>query len=260
MGISNEEKHIKCLYFDLSTEELLETFSNTSKPYAQIKNFLEKQGFEHNQHSGYISKKPLTRAKSYKILEKMAKNFTWLDDYAQRFAITNAPDEMNVQGFLSKNARNEMKRRFKELQDEIEHYKTQKDTLSLDDKQKIEDKIVNLYKNLYKRKFMQAEEYKGFLDSVAKDFQIENDKKIDENTHSKQLTKEQSLIKKLEKEVDYYENKKSVLKPYAKMNSQNTIIELCAYLFQKNVKISNKSYRIFQEILTERRNSKTIVP
>ena len=258
MGISNEEKLIKCYYFDLSTENLREIFSSTSNAYTKIKDFLKEQGFEHNQHSGYVSKKPLTNAMSYRILREMAKNFTWLDDYAQRFAITNAPDEINVQGFLSKNARNEMKRQFKDLQDEIEYYKAQKDTLSLDEKQKIEDKIVNLYKNLYKRKFMQAEEYKGFLDSVAKDFQIENDKKIDENAHSNQLTKEQILTKKLDKEVDYYETKKSVLKPYAKIESQRKIMKLCYDLIQNDMGMSSRNYGVFQSILDERTKGKIL--
>lgn len=259
MGISNEEKLIKCYYFDLSTENLREIFSSTSNAYTKIKDFLNEQGFEHNQHSGYVSKKPLTNAMSYRILREIAKNFTWLDDCVQKFAVTNAPDEMEMQEFLSQNARNEMKRQFKELQKEVEQYELKKDTLSLDDKQKSVDKIVKLYKLLYKRNFMQADEYKNFLNSVEKAFQIENnDKKLDKKTHSNQLTKEQILTKKLDKEVDYYETKKSVLKPYAKLESQRKIMKLCYDLIQNDMGMSSRNYGVFQSILDERTKGKIL--
>ena len=132
---------------------------NNVPAYEQIKkNFLEKNGFKHRQKSGYISKKPLNNYQVDIITKELGKKFTWLDDCMQQFDIRRCTKKMNARKLISQSARNEMKKQFKDLQDEIEYYKTQKDTLSLDEKQKIEDKIVNLYKNLYKRKFMQAEE------------------------------------------------------------------------------------------------------
>lgn len=53
MGI----EHIKCINFDLYTQELLKHFpKGTVKPYTLIKDFFEKNGFEHRQYSGYQSK------------------------------------------------------------------------------------------------------------------------------------------------------------------------------------------------------------
>ena len=249
---------IKCIHFDFATDEVREQFSSTSTPYEQIKKFLEKNDFEHRQKSGYISKKPLNDYQIDILIDQLGIKFTWLDDCMQQFDIEDAPQKMNAQDLIIQSAQNEMKKQFKDLQNEIEYYKAQKDTLSLDEKQKIEDKIVNLYKNLYKRKFMQAEEYKGFLGSVAKDFQIENDKKIDENARSNQLTKEQILTKKLDKEVDYYETKKSVLKPYAKLESQRKIMKLCYDLIQNDMGMSSRNYGVFQSILDERTKGKIL--
>ncbi|EAK1781969.1 virulence associated protein D, partial [Campylobacter upsaliensis] len=52
-----KNRHKKCINFDLDTKELLKYFpKGTRKPYALIKEFFEKQGFDHRQYSGYISK------------------------------------------------------------------------------------------------------------------------------------------------------------------------------------------------------------
>lgn len=177
MGIDSEERHIKCIHFDFLIDEIREHFSNDSTPYTLIQNFLENNGFEHNQYSGYISKKPLTRAQSYAVLRKIAKKFTWIDDCVRKFAITNAPDEMEVQGFLSQNARNEMKGQFKELQNEINYYKRKRDILLPDARKKSEDKIIKLYETLHKHKFMQTDEYKNTFDFAKKIFQVKNNTK-----------------------------------------------------------------------------------
>lgn len=177
MGIDNEEKHIKCIHFDFLIDEIREHFSNDSTPYTQIQNFLENNGFEHNQYSGYISKEPLNDAAVYTLLRKIAKNFTWIDDCVRKFAITNAPDEMEVQGFLSQNARNEMKGQFKELQNEINYYKRKRDILLPDARKKSEDKIIKLYETLHKHKFMQTDEYKNTFDFAKKIFQVKNNTK-----------------------------------------------------------------------------------
>lgn len=250
---------IKCIHFDFSTDEVREQFSSTSTPYEQIKNFLEKNDFEHRQKSGYISKEPLNNYQVDILIDQLGIKFTWLDDCMQQFDIEDAPKKMNARKMISQSAKKEMKRQFKELQKEVKHYELKKDTLSLDDKQKSVDKIVKLYKLLYKRNFMQADEYKNFLNSVEKAFQIENnDKKLDKKTHSNQLTKAESITKKLDKEVDYYETKKSILKPYAKIESQRKIIKLCYDLIQNDMNISSRNYGVFQNILKERTNGKIL--
>ena len=92
MGI--DEKHIKCVNFDLSTEKLLEYFpQGTAKAYSTIKRFFLNNGFEHRQYSGYISKKPLDEYQMRKIVKKLAKHCAWLDECMKEFDISNAPPE-----------------------------------------------------------------------------------------------------------------------------------------------------------------------
>ncbi len=47
----------KAINFDLSTNELESIFgkNNTSKPYSDIKRFMESNGFMHRQYSGYVA-------------------------------------------------------------------------------------------------------------------------------------------------------------------------------------------------------------
>ena len=54
----------KAINFDLSTNTLEELFGkgNTKKPYADIKKFMEENGFEHRQYSGYVSVEPKIKA------------------------------------------------------------------------------------------------------------------------------------------------------------------------------------------------------
>jgi pemK-like protein 1 len=58
MGVSNDKRDSrKAINFDLSTNTLEELFDkgNTKKPYADIKKFMEENGFMHRQYSGYVA-------------------------------------------------------------------------------------------------------------------------------------------------------------------------------------------------------------
>ena len=92
-----DEKHIKCINFDLDTKQLLKIFPNgTREPYTLIKKFFEDRGFEHRQYSGYISKEPLSEYQIHGVIEELAKKFTWLRTCMQEFDISNAPDKISV--------------------------------------------------------------------------------------------------------------------------------------------------------------------
>ena len=61
----NENRAVQvAINFDLSTKALEEIFGtgNTSKPYSDIKRFMESNGFMHRQYSGYVSVEPKTKA------------------------------------------------------------------------------------------------------------------------------------------------------------------------------------------------------
>ena len=65
MGVSNDKRDSrKAINFDLSTNELESIFgkNNTSKPYSDIKLFMEENGFTHRQYSGYVSVEPKVKA------------------------------------------------------------------------------------------------------------------------------------------------------------------------------------------------------
>ena len=65
--------------FDLSTKVLEEIFGtgNTSKPYSDIKHFMETNGFIHRQYSGYVSVEPKTEADIALLAMKMSEELPW---------------------------------------------------------------------------------------------------------------------------------------------------------------------------------------
>lgn len=94
---NTEPKHIKCVNFDLSTEQLLKHFPNgTAKPYELLKQFFLDKGFEHRQYSGYISKELLDETEISLIIEELGAKFTWLKDCMQEFDVSNAPERVSV--------------------------------------------------------------------------------------------------------------------------------------------------------------------
>jgi len=71
----------KSLNFDLDTKKLKEYYSNNyPNAYNDIKKFLLKNGFEHTQGSGYISKKEMSNAKLVIVIEELGDSLSWLKD------------------------------------------------------------------------------------------------------------------------------------------------------------------------------------
>ena len=64
MSEENYDNVRRAINFDLSTNALEEIFGkrNTRKTYSDIKHFMEKNGFEHSQYSGYVSVEPKIKA------------------------------------------------------------------------------------------------------------------------------------------------------------------------------------------------------
>ena len=55
-----QEKEQRAIHFDLSMKAVDEMYKYRSKPYRDIKNAMEKNGFFHQQFSGYITKEPIS--------------------------------------------------------------------------------------------------------------------------------------------------------------------------------------------------------
>ena len=78
----------RAINFDLDTKELLKHFKNTHQAYSSIKKFMEENGFEHRQYSGYISSEPMSTHYITDITEKLNKKFKWLKDCIQKYDVT----------------------------------------------------------------------------------------------------------------------------------------------------------------------------
>ncbi|RAX56414.1 hypothetical protein CCZ01_09590 [Helicobacter monodelphidis] len=102
----NEARFRKAIHFDLSTNELKKFFADTRKPYSQIKQFMLKNGFEHSQYSGYISKEPMDRNDISNIAKKLGRAFTWLESSMQRMQVTNVDEfQFDVETIVRESAK-----------------------------------------------------------------------------------------------------------------------------------------------------------
>lgn len=81
----------KAINFDLDIAALREHYPNRNYLYAykNISRFLEKEGFEHRQWSGYVSKEPLSDMQTHKILDAMFEKYVWLEQCVKKVDITN---------------------------------------------------------------------------------------------------------------------------------------------------------------------------
>jgi len=70
----------KSLNFDLDTKKLKEYYPNNNytEAYNDIKKFLLKNGFEHRQGSGYISKENMSKTEIVITIEELNTNHPWL--------------------------------------------------------------------------------------------------------------------------------------------------------------------------------------
>lgn len=77
----------KSLNFDLDTNKLKELYPNKSytQAYKDIKNFLLKNGFEHRQGSGYISKENMSELEVTDIVTNLNNKHSWLKSCCKTF-------------------------------------------------------------------------------------------------------------------------------------------------------------------------------
>ncbi len=83
---------IKAINFDLDTNKLYELTGSKTDGYRQIKDFLEKSGFQHRQWSGYISIEQVTYAEIRALLVRMSTKFDWLATAARQIDATKVED------------------------------------------------------------------------------------------------------------------------------------------------------------------------
>lgn len=99
------KKHKKAIHFDIDEVLLKKHYpyhdqkhgsNNYKNVYKMIGRILCKEGFEHRQYSGYISKEPITDAKLTYVVRKLAGELPWLKGCFQRLDAENVPEEFDL--------------------------------------------------------------------------------------------------------------------------------------------------------------------
>lgn len=100
------KKYKRAINFDLDTKKLKKFYSNNllgyRKAYKDIKKFMESNGFEHRQWSGYISKENLSNYELAFIVAKLSNEFPWLKKCVNKFDVTNIAAQYDLTDIIDK--------------------------------------------------------------------------------------------------------------------------------------------------------------
>lgn len=98
------KKSRRAINFDLNQASLRELYpsDNEKDAYADIRSFLEKNGFEHRQGSGYVSLAPLTDYAVTLVVEQLSASLQWLADCISTFDVTNIGQIFDMKDTLVK--------------------------------------------------------------------------------------------------------------------------------------------------------------
>ncbi len=102
--MNKKGKTRRAVYFDLTDSELKKFFGekNTLTAYRKIRRFMEKNGFEHRQYSGYISLKPMSRYRVQQLIQQLGKEESWLFSCTQKLDVMEIQEEYDYLSFLQK--------------------------------------------------------------------------------------------------------------------------------------------------------------
>ena len=81
----------KMINFDLDQAKLKQFYPGKDHTYAyrQMGMFLKKNGFEHSQGSGYVSKEPLYQFDIDRLVVELIYKYNWLSECIKEFSSTN---------------------------------------------------------------------------------------------------------------------------------------------------------------------------
>ena len=93
-----EAKQYKVLYFDLHVQSLKQFYpkKNHLGAYGDIKRYLLKHGFTHEQWSGYHSEKKMTDLDIFDLVHEMAEEMIWFSQCINHFEVTNVGTNYNL--------------------------------------------------------------------------------------------------------------------------------------------------------------------
>ncbi|WP_297590938.1 hypothetical protein [uncultured Mobiluncus sp.] len=92
-------------HFDLAEARLKELYPSRSPSgyklaWADIRSFLEANGFTHTQYSGYESVEPMTYFDAYNILDNLQDQFSWFQSCARGATLTQIGERYDVLEYL----------------------------------------------------------------------------------------------------------------------------------------------------------------
>lgn len=88
----------KAMYFDLKIQALKKYYSptNPNGGYYKIQSFMEHNGFEHEQYSGYHSTEKITDYRIFNIFDEMQMKLPWLSKCTSKFEVTNISENYDL--------------------------------------------------------------------------------------------------------------------------------------------------------------------
>ena len=97
-------RNIKLLTFDLDTNELKKYYptNNWHNAYEDIKKYMQKNGFEWIQGSGYMSKTPISTIRVYKIIGNFINNNPWINLCMRDCRVANIDSYSNLNILFNK--------------------------------------------------------------------------------------------------------------------------------------------------------------
>ena len=87
----------KTIHFDLNIEALKKYYNKSpTNAYLELRNYLQKEGFENVGDSDYISKKSITYTKVQSLVDDMLFKFPWLHESVTKLYSENVTRQHNL--------------------------------------------------------------------------------------------------------------------------------------------------------------------
>jgi len=93
----------KAINFDLDTKALRQYYRNDESyriAYKEISKFMESNGFEHRQGSGYVSLKTMTSEEVVNIALKMKTELPWIKRCINKFDMTDVGRDYDLSSYF----------------------------------------------------------------------------------------------------------------------------------------------------------------
>lgn len=102
-----ERRQHKALNFDLDTNALKQYYPSPHyrQAYRDISRFLQANGFEHRQWSGYRSMQAMSDAEITLLVTRLNARFSWLSKCINRFDVTNIGKNYDLSALFTDSSR-----------------------------------------------------------------------------------------------------------------------------------------------------------